>query len=472
MPISSLRPKTKKNLNRGDVKLSPKIFREYDIRGLADSELVGEKAVLLGRGLASFFQQRGVKKIALGRDCRLSSESLFQSLSESFLGSGIDVVDVGLVPTPGLYFACHHLTVGGGVMITGSHNPAEYNGFKVVCGEATLFGDEIQMVRELVEKKEFVSGKGTYSKTEILDAYCDAIVKSIGRKLSLKIAIDCGNAMGGGVAKRIYEKLGCEVIELFGELDGHFPNHHPDPTQPENLKQLIATVKAEKLQMGIAFDGDADRIGLVDRNGSILFGDEILILYARALLKVSPGAKIISEVKASRKFFADVAAHGGKPIMWKTGHSLIKAKMKEEGALLAGEMSGHMFFKDRYYGFDDAIYAGARAIEIIEASGKSPVELLADLPKTFSTPEIRVDCPDEIKFQVVDEARRAFISKGLEVNPIDGARVEYPEGWGLVRASNTQPVLVYRFEANSAAELNRIRTEIETVLAQILEKRS
>lgn len=452
--------------------LSPKIFREYDIRGIAEAELVGEKAVTLGRGLASFFTKRNVKKVAIGRDCRLSSDSLFQSLTEAFLSSGIDVVDVGLVPTPGLYFACRHLEVGGGVMITGSHNPSEYNGFKVVCGESTLFGDEIQQVRLICEKRDFVNGKGKLTHVPILDAYLEAMVKSIGGRLSLDVAIDSGNAMGGVIAKKTYEALGCKVTELFGELDGRFPNHHPDPTQPENLKHLIAKVKEKNFALGIAYDGDADRIGLVDRNGTILFGDEILVLYARALLKKNPGAKVISEVKASRKFFSDVAKHGGKPIMWKTGHSLIKAKMKEEGALLAGEMSGHMFFKDRYYGFDDAIYAGARAIEIVEAAGKTPAELLSDLPKTFSTPELRVDCPDEIKFEVVDEARKQFMAKGLEVNPIDGARVEYAEGWGLVRASNTQPVLVYRFEASSATELNRIRDEIETTLKGILKKRS
>ncbi len=452
--------------------LNPKIFREYDIRGIAEKELMGEKAALIGRGLASFFQKKGVNKIAVGRDCRLTSDSIFQSLVEAVLSSGIDIVDIGLVPTPGLYFATQHLKVGGGVMITGSHNPSEYNGLKVTCREAALFGEEIQNVRTLIETEDFVHGHGKLSAQSVTDAYADAIIKSIGRKLSLKVAVDCGNGMGGGLAKKIYEALGCQVVELFGKLDGHFPNHHPDPTQPENLEDLIAKVKSEKLIMGVAFDGDADRVGLVDRSGQILFGDEILILYARAVLKANPGATVISEVKASRKLFADVAAHGGKPLMWKTGHSLIKAKMKEVNSLLAGEMSGHMFFRDRYFGFDDAIYAGARAIEIVEQADKSPSELLADLPKTFSTPEIRVDCPDEIKFEVVDEARKIFVAKGLDVNPIDGARVEYPEGWGLVRASNTQPVLVYRFEANSVAELNRIRMEIESTLSGLLKKRS
>jgi len=451
------------------MKLNPKIFREYDIRGIAEKELTGEKAMLIGRGLGSFFRKKGVTKVAVGRDCRLSSDDIVQNLTEAFLSSGLDVVDVGLVPTPGLYFATRHLKVGGGVMITGSHNPGDQNGFKVVCGEGTLFGDDIQAVRQIIDRGDFATGQGKRETAEVLDAYVKAITDSIGHKVSMKVAIDCGNGMGGVAAKTVYEAMGCEVIELYGKPDGHFPNHHPDPSQPENMQALIDTVKKHNLSLGIAFDGDADRIGIVDRTGQILFGDEILALFARALLKTNPGAKIISEVKASRKLYADIKKHGGQPIMYKTGHSLIKAKMKEEGALLAGEMSGHMFFKDRYYGFDDAIYAGARALEIVAKEGKTPSELLADLPKTYSTPELRVDCPDEIKFQVVEEARKRFIAKGLEVNPIDGARVEYPEGWGLVRASNTQPVLVYRFEASSTAELNRIRSEIETTLKEVLD---
>lgn len=450
------------------MSVNPKIFREYDIRGVAERDLPSGVARDIARAAGSLLRERGGTTMTLGRDCRLSSDRLHAAVLEGLLAAGVQVTDVGRVPTPGLYFSIPCLGVDGGIMITGSHNPPDQNGFKICIGASTIHGEDIQDLRSRVESGTFASGKGSVREEDVLDRYVDRMARDIGGPLGIRVAVDSGNGMAGPVAPRLLRKLGCEVFDLYSELDGRFPNHHPDPTEPENLDDLVREVKRRECPVGIAFDGDADRIGAVDASGRAIYGDELLVLYAREILREHPGATIISEVKASHRLFRDVEAHGGKPIQWKTGHSLIKAKMRETGALLAGEMSGHMFFKDRYYGYDDAIYAAARLCEIVARHGKTPSELLSDLPPSVSTPEIRVECPDEVKFEVVEKARRDLEAAGFRVNAIDGARVERSDGWGLVRASNTQPVLVYRFEAQTQAGLDEIRAAVENAVARHL----
>lgn len=450
------------------MQVNSKIFREYDIRGIADSDLPQDVVFGLGLSLGTYICEKGGKTITLGRDCRLSSERIFSALSKGLLSAGINVIDIGLVPTPLLYFSVVHLKMDGGIMITGSHNPPEHNGFKVCVGPSTIHGEEIQEIRRILESGNFSAGTGSIQQQDIKPAYIEMLLKNINHPLKLNVVIDSGNGMGGLIAPEIFRKLGCQVTDLFSNPDGRFPNHHPDPTVPENLSDLIQKVRDVSAVVGIGFDGDADRIGVVDPSGRVIFGDELLVVYARDILKKNRGATIISEVKASHRLFNDISANGGKPILWKTGHSLIKAKMKEEGALLAGEMSGHIFFNDRYYGFDDAIYAAARLLEILHASRKTPAELISDLPTSFSTPEIRRDCPDDIKFVVVEKALKRFKAQGLKVNSIDGARIEYSDGWGLVRASNTQPVLVLRFEATTQARLDEIKNEMEKTVTELL----
>ncbi len=445
--------------------LSSKAFREYDIRGVADTDFTNDNVFSLGRAIGTFLRKQGAARVvAVGRDCRVSSPRIQSELKRGLVSTGLRVIDVGLVPTPLLYFAIAELRTDGGIMVTGSHNPPEYNGFKIGLGSGTLYGEQIQSIRKILESQDFATGEGSMEEQSVKDLYFAKTLSSIRHPLPIKVVVDSGNGMGGIVAPELFRKLGCEVIELFSEPDGRFPNHHPDPTVSANLKDLIKETKRSGAQVGIGFDGDADRIGAVDPSGRMIFGDELLALFARQVLKENPGATVISDVKASHRLFADIAKHGGRPILWKTGHSLIKAKMKEERALLAGEMSGHMFFKDRYYGFDDAIYAACRLFEILAEHRKTPMELLSDLPPSFSTEELRVDCPDEVKFDVVARSRSKLESLGLKVNGIDGARVEFGDGWGLVRASNTQPVLVYRFEAVSQKRLDEIRATIEEVV--------
>jgi phosphomannomutase/phosphoglucomutase len=448
------------------MRLNEKIFREYDIRGIADKDLTDEVVSKLSRAIGTFLRSRDAKVVTLGRDCRVSSPRIAEAMRNGLTACGLEVIDVGLVPTPLSYFSVIELKTQGGVMITGSHNPSEHNGFKITCGSSTIHGEEIQEIKHILLKGDFATGRGTSRQENVVERYMKMVAANVKHPLKLKLVVDSGNGMGGMVGPELYRRLGCEVTELYSELDGTFPNHHPDPTVPDHLADLVAEVKKQGAVAGIGFDGDADRIGVVDRSGRVLFGDELMVLYSRHILKHHPKATIISEVKASHRLYQDIAKHGGRPIQWKTGHSLIKAKMKEEKALLAGEMSGHIFFNDRYYGYDDALYAGARLLEILAETGKTPGELLADLPPSFSTPEIRVDCPDEVKFDVVQRARLALEMQGLKVNAIDGARVEFADGWGLVRASNTQPVLVYRFEASSQKRLDEIRSLIERVVAE------
>jgi phosphomannomutase/phosphoglucomutase len=457
------------------------LFREYDLRGIVGSELTVEMAERVGRAYATYVAGRGVKTISLGRDGRLSSPSLHQSLLKGLLDGGLDVIDIGVCSSPLVYFSLFTLPVGGGIMITGSHNAAEYNGFKICVGKEAIHGEAIQELRRVVEKGVFVSGAGRLSEHAIIPDYLAYIKKSFAgvNAHRLHVVIDCGNGAASLVAKEALELLGCKVTGLYCDLDGRFPNHHPDPTVLDNLADLMQTVKDQKADVGIGYDGDADRIGAVDEQGDVLWGDRLLVVYARDILAVKPGGAIISEVKASQSLYDDIAAKGGRPIMWKTGHSLIKAKMKEESAVLAGEMSGHMFFADRYFGYDDAVYASCRLIEIL-AKGTQPLSaLVADLPKTVVTPEIRVDLPDSVKFDVVRSIQARFEgylktkqtlgSAGLvlrDLITIDGVRAVFDEGWGLIRASNTQPALVLRFEAVSSERMNAIRAFIEQELAE------
>jgi phosphomannomutase/phosphoglucomutase len=381
-------------------------------------------------------------------------------LIEGFLSTGCHVTDIGLCPTPVYYFSIFHLDKDGGMMVTGSHNPPEFNGFKVSVGKHTIFGEEIQSLGRLTEKGRFSSGKGRLEKEEIIRPYQDYIKRNIHLEKKMKVVIDAGNGTAGPVAGPLLRDLGCEVEELYCEVDGRFPNHFPDPTIPGNLKDLIDRVRRTRADVGIGYDGDADRIGVVDDQGNILWGDQLMVLFSREILRDRKGATFVAEVKCSQNLYQDIEKHGGKAIMWRTGHSLIKEKMREERAALGGEMSGHIFFADRYFGYDDAIYASCRLIELLSRTDQKLSRLLSDVPKTFITPEIRVDCPDEIKFKVV-EAVREVLRKDHPVIDVDGARVKFEDGWGLVRASNTQPVLVLRFEALTQDRLDEIRGFVE-----------
>jgi phosphomannomutase/phosphoglucomutase len=445
--------------------LKPTIFREYDIRGVADTELLSSDVADLGRGLGTLLQRQSGKSITLGRDCRLSSPRLRDALLAGLIDSGCEVTDIGVVPTPLLYFSAVHLEADGAVMITGSHNPSEFNGFKTVCGSGTLHGETIQEVRRIIEAHDFLKGRGSHADMDVIPAYLDEVAPQFKYSRRVKVVLDAGNGTAGPVAHRLFERLNCEVTELFFEMDGRFPNHHPDPTVPANLKHLQDAVKAQHAELGIAFDGDSDRIGAVDENGEVIYGDMLLLIFGREILTRKPGATIIGEVKCSQMLYDELNRLGGNAIMYKTGHSLIKAKMKLEHAELAGEMSGHMFFADRYLGYDDALYAACRLIEIVAGSGKPLSAQLAGLPKLVSTPEIRVDCADEVKFQVVERVRERLKST-YNVIGVDGVRVRFEHGWGLVRASNTQPVLVMRFEAESDDWLKKYRGEMEAALEE------
>ena len=448
--------------------MNRQVFREYDIRGIVDDDFTDDFVVNLGRGYATMLHRAGKHKITLGRDCRLSSPRLHNLLLEGLLSAGIDVIDVGIVPTPLLYFSVLHWKMDGGAMITGSHNGAEYNGFKLGVGPATIFGSEIQQLADIIEKRDFHKSahKGALNEVAILPEYADFIRANIMIRPGLKVAVDGGNGCGGVVAEPLMQELGANTYGIHIEMDGRFPNHHPDPTVEDNMRDLIAEVAKRKADIGIAYDGDADRVGAVDENGRIVWGDELMVAFSRAILKEQPGAAIIGDVKCSQRMYDDITNHGGRAIMWKTGHSLIKSKLKEEHAALAGEMSGHMFFADRYFGFDDAIYASFRLLEIISREGKGLAQILSDLPRSFFTPEIRIDCPDNKKFSVVKHAAEYF-SKHYNVIAIDGARVKFANGWGLVRASNTQPALVTRYEASDQKSLDEIRAIFESKLKEL-----
>lgn len=444
------------------------IFREYDIRGVADRDLTDDLARALGRALGTFQRRLGNDRLALGRDCRLSSDRLHDEVLRGLLESGCHVVDVGVVPTPLMYFAVFHLDLDGGVEITGSHNPPPENGFKMMKGKGSLFGEDILTLRRMIEENDFdLPGGGTVEKVDVLPAYLGFLRGNVHpAHTKLRVAIDAGNGAAGPTALAALTTLGFDPVALLCEMDGTFPVHHPDPTEPHSLELLRKTVLEQGLDLGIAFDGDGDRIGVIDARGDILWGDKLLTLLARDLLAHRPGAAIVGEVKCSQTLYDDIAKHGGRPILWKTGHSLIKTKMKEEGALLAGEMSGHVFFADRFYGFDDATYAACRLLELLSRRSQPLHELLADVPLTFVTPELRVDCPDDEKFAVVAKVRERF-ARDHEVITVDGARILFGDAaWGLVRASNTQPVLVLRFEARTPERLSEIRGIVEAAVAE------
>ena len=448
--------------------MNPSIFREYDIRGLAEKDFDGDFARLLGRVHGTMVGERGGRRVAVGRDCRFTSDPYAEAVIEGLLSTGMQVYDIGACPTPLLYFSLFHLDLDGGIQITASHNPSEYNGFKVCVGKETLYGSQIQAIRARMEKGDFAERSGgKHEQYPIIPPYQEHLLRDVSSlSRPLKVVVDAGNGVGGPVAPPIFRRLGCAVWEIACTPDGAFPLHHPDPTVPENLKYLIRKVEEEGADLGIAYDGDADRIGVVDEKGNILWGDELLILFARDVLQTHPGAVVISEVKCSQRLFDQIALCGGVPVMWKAGHSLIKAKMKETHALLAGEMSGHMFFADHYYGYDDAIYASLRLLELLARMNRPLSTLLADLPKSVSTPEIRVDCADERKFQIAERAKE-FFHRHYSIIDVDGVRIQFAEGWGLIRASNTQPALVLRFEAQSQEKLDEYRRIVETKLKEL-----
>ncbi len=446
--------------------MNTNIFREYDIRGIVGEHLTNETVAILAKAIGTYFVENGAKRIAVGFDARRSSPVFRDLLVQGFNDCGLDCVDIGRVPTPCLYFTVFTRNVDGGVMITGSHNPPNHNGFKICLGKSSVFGSQIQEIKDIALSQNFSKGAGTAETLEISAAYERDILSRIklGSR-NLKVVMDGGNGMGGVTAVPIYEKLGVDLIKLFTEPDSDFPNHHPDPTVAENLQDIIREVVENKADIGVAFDGDGDRIGVVDENGRIIWGDELMILLAREVLRENPNATIIAEVKCSNTLYDEIEKLGGNAIMCKAGHSIIKAKMKETNALLAGEMSGHIFFADKFYGFDDACYVGLRVLEILSNTAKTLSELLADIPPTFTTPELRVDCADETKFEIVQKISDYF-SRTNKVITIDGARIVFENGWGLVRASNTQALLVLRFEADTKENLHKIQTLVEAKVTE------
>ena len=459
------------------MELSPSIFKAYDIRGVIDKTLDPSIAYLIGQSFGSAMRDIGENTCVVGRDGRLSGPALMQGLTEGLLSVGVHVIDLGVVATPMVYFGTN-ITIQGqqaksGIMITGSHNPPDYNGFKMVLGGLAIYGEQIQALRERIVAKNFASGQGTRSEHNIFPEYLQRIVGDIKLKRKIKIAVDCGNGVGGAFAGRLFRELGCEVQELFCEVDGTFPNHHPDPAHLENLQDLIQNLKTSDNEIGLAFDGDADRLGVVTKNGEVIFPDRQMMLFAKDVLSRNPGAQIIYDVKCTRNLATYVQAAGGVPLMWKTGHSLVKAKLKETGAPLAGEMSGHIFFKDRWYGFDDGLYTGARLLEILSAE-KDLNATLTSLPNAICTPELQMPCAEGEAFALLDTIKaklaighQSLFGSAQSVNTIDGVRVEYVDGFGLARPSNTTPIVVMRFEADTQAAIERIQAEFKQVFLTV-----
>jgi phosphomannomutase/phosphoglucomutase len=466
--------------------MEDKIFREYDIRGIAGNELTDELAFTLGNAFGSLLVEKnpGAGSVSVGRDARLSSLSLAEHITQGIIATGVSVVDVGLCPTPLQYFSIHTLNLDGGIMVTGSHNPPEYNGFKISFGRETIFGQEIQGLKKKIKsgEKSAATEKGKIEEYDIISAYTVFMKERFSylsneRYRRLKIVVDAGNGTGGIVAPDIFTAMGCDVVQLYCEPDGRFPNHHPDPTVIENIQDLIRKTHDEQADIGIGYDGDSDRIGVINRGGRIIWGDQIMIILSREILRRKPGSTIIGDVKCSQIMFDDIQKHGGRPVMWKTGHSLVKDKMGKEHAVLAGEFSGHIFIADNYFGFDDALYTSFRLIEIMKISGMGIDALLSDIPQMHSTPEIRIDCPDSLKKAVVAELVQRCKEYALsgagplpikKIYDIDGARVVFEKGWGLVRSSNTQPVIVMRFEAEDEEALRTYKSfltkELETAM--------
>ncbi|RMH96638.1 phosphomannomutase/phosphoglucomutase [Pseudomonas songnenensis] len=437
--------------------LPASIFRAYDIRGVVGDSLTTETAYWVGRAIGSESLAKGEPNVSVGRDGRLSGPELVQHLIQGLLDSGCDVSDIGMVPTPVLYYAANILAGKSGVMLTGSHNPPDYNGFKIVIAGDTLANEQIQTLRKRIESNDLSSGVGKVEQVDVLERYFEQIRSDIAMAKPMKVVVDCGNGVAGVIAPRMIEALGCTVIPLYCDVDGNFPNHHPDPGKPENLVDLIAKVKSEKADLGLAFDGDGDRVGVVTNAGTMIYADRLLMLFAKDVVSRNPGADIIFDVKCTRRLTPLISGYGGRPVMWKTGHSLIKKKMKESGALLAGEMSGHIFFKERWFGFDDGIYSAARLLEILSQDKRDAEQVFAAFPCDISTPEINITVTEESKFTIMDALQRDAQWGEANLITLDGVRVDYPKGWGLIRASNTTPVLVLRFEADSEEELSRIQ---------------
>ncbi len=442
------------------------IFREYDIRGLHETELTNETAEAVGRAFATTIKREGGTRVALGRDVRPSSERLAAAAERGMIAAGLAVERVGTVPTPALYYAVASRGLDGGMQITGSHNPPEFNGFKMAKKKLPLFGAEIQSMKRMAESNDYESGTGSWTDRPILDEYRAMLIERCASPKGLRIVMDCGNGCAGTVVPQVFEKMGHTVIPLFAELDGRFPNHLPDPTVPALLVDLQKKVAETGADFGIGFDGDADRIGAITGSGRIVWGDQLLALFARDVLQRVPGAEIVFDVKCSQGLIEDIAAHGGKPTMWKTGHSLIKKKLQDSGAPIAGEMSGHMFFSEGFFGFDDALFAAGRLLRYVASTGKTLDDLVASIPQYHSTPETRLECAEEKKFEIPEALKQEFAGK-YKVIDIDGARVEFGDGWGLVRASNTQPVVVVRFEAKSAERLAEIQSMMMTPLKRL-----
>ncbi|HEX4782296.1 MAG TPA: phosphomannomutase/phosphoglucomutase [Usitatibacter sp.] len=449
--------------------IAPEIFKAYDIRGIVDRTLTQDGVEQIGRGLAVLGSRKGVTRFVIGRDGRLSGPRLSTALARGLTAGGMDVIDIGVVATPMVYFATHHFKTGSGVMVTGSHNPPDYNGLKMMVAGDTLAAEAIQELRKVVEALPAQAGtqprRGSVSQEDIKEAYLTRIASDVKVSRPMTIAVDCGNGSPGAVAPELFRRLGCKVIELFCEVDGSFPHHHPDPSKPENLEDLIRKLAASDAELGLAFDGDGDRLGVVTKSGKIIYPDRQLMLFAAEVLGRNPGAEVIFDVKCTRNLFPWIREHGGKPLLWKTGHSLIKSKLKETGAPLAGEMSGHLFFKDRWYGFDDGLYAGARLLEIVSRERDASAVLEA-LPDSISTPELNIALEREGENHklIAELQKSARFDGATDVNTIDGLRVEYPDGFGLMRASNTTPVIVLRFEADSDKALSRIREDFKRVL--------
>ncbi len=448
--------------------MNREIFREYDIRGTVGEDLTDEVVANIGRSVAAYMKEHGKRAATIGRDCRLSSERFRDLLVDAMVKDGLDVTDLGTIPTPLFYYSLFKLEADGGIMVTGSHNPPEFNGFKVAFGRTTLYGPEIQHLADIIEQRRFAQGKGSYGEyRRIVEDYYTFLRENLKLDKSLKVVVDAGNGTAGVIASPIMEEMGQKVVPLFCDMDGHFPNHFPDPTVEENLATLKATVLDRGADVGIGYDGDGDRIGVVDEKGNIIRGDYLMIIFAREMLAEHRGATFVSEVKCSKNLYEDIEKRGGKAIMWKAGHSLIKKKMREVDAVLGGEMSGHIFFADRFFGYDDAVYASLRLLEIMGKRSIPLSQFLLDLPQTYSTPEIRVDCPEKMKFGVV-QSLTDYYRQRFPVIAIDGVRVVLPDGWGLVRASNTQPILVLRFEADTASGLERIQNMVMSDLERVM----
>lgn len=447
--------------------ITENIFRAYDIRGVVETALTPDAVRQIGQAFATQALSEGQKTVVIARDGRLSSPELSQVLSDGLRAGGCDVIDVGMVPTPVLYYATHKLETGTGIMVTGSHNPPQYNGIKMLIAGNTLYGDSIKSLYHIIEDNKFATGNGTYREENVLPAYVERIVSDIKLAKTMRVAIDCGNGVAGVVATELFTRLGCEVTELFCDVDGNFPNHHPDPSKPENLLDIKKAIGEHSLDLGLAFDGDGDRIGVIDDKQNILWADRQMMLYAADVLERKPGAQIIFDIKSSTNLKNVITELGGKPLMWKTGHSFIKAKMKETGAELAGEMSGHIFFKERWFGFDDGLYSAARMLEILSNRDESSSAIFEKLPDSYNTPEININFEEGEHYKFMERFKQESSFGDADINTIDGMRVNYADGWGLIRPSNTTPCLVLRFEANSKSRLEEIQATFKQQLLKV-----